>query len=148
MTSSLPAKRRDIKTKLDMPTAVWQRYLLLSILTFFTILLSCSQSPNIMVITGTVTSYETNSELPNAEINLTTYKQPELVQLPPIGDTITTVLTNTEGVYKFDIQLSSLPADANKLVVSVDRGVQGWKAITPAKGVITVDLVAGSIPVP
>ncbi len=137
----------EVKTRLNSRAAGWQRYLLLSVF-IFTILVSCSQSANSMAITGNIRSYETNSDISNAEVNLSTYRQPELPQLPPIGDIIATTYTDLDGVYEFEIQLSSLPSDANKLVVSVDRGVQGWKVITINNNAAQVDLVKGSIVAP
>ena len=113
---------------------------------------ACEPSPGTMSITGTVremaTPYEVAGPAKNVEVKLYTYREPELPQLPPIGDVIAESTTDNSGNYEFEVRLEALPADCVRLVVFVDDGYMGWKTVAVGEDIIGVDLAKGAIPLP
>lgn len=105
-----------------------------------------------MTILGTVkemaNEYETGAPLSNVNVELYTYEEPELPQLPPIGDKVVSTRTDEQGSYKFEIGLETLPQNCNELVVFVDCGYMGWMTVSVSPSPTQVDLAKGSIPLP
>ncbi len=98
-----------------------------------------------MSIRGSVHDYQSGNAAGGAEIKLYTYKEPDLLpQLPPIGDVIATTVTDEQGEYRFEVQFETLPQDCDKLVVFVDSGTEGYRAVDVAPGTIRVNLTRWS----
>jgi hypothetical protein len=104
---------------------------------------------NTMTVTGVVTDYETGVPVSSIEVKLYTYHpNPVLEYLPPTGHVIGSDITTEEGEYRIEVNADLFQRlkelDYNKLVVFVAPGIEGFKVIDLARGVVTVDLVSGA----
>ena len=110
-------------------------------------MISCApvEKPAMMVISGKVTQFarETTTgaggPASNVKVALYTYKAPPLPWIAPIGDEITSTVTDEKGNYKLEV----LVGKYEKVIVYVDVSPQGWKEIEVVKGEKTVDLTKG-----
>ena len=84
----------------------------------------------------------------NLEGKLFVHRQPDLPQLSPIGNPVATTVTDKQGKYQFEVQIKTLPQGCDKLVVFVDSGSKGYQVINVASGMMQVDLIKRSIPLP
>lgn len=103
------------------------------------------EKPAMMVISGKVTLFAkqtttgTAEPASNVKVALYTYKAPPLPWSAPIGDEITSTVTDEKGNYKLEV----LVGKYEKVIVYVDASPQGWKEIEVVKGEKTVDLTKG-----
>ena len=98
-----------------------------------------------MSIRGIVHDYQSGSTASGAEVKLYAYKEPDLLpQLPPIGDVITTTVTDEQGEYRFEVQFETLPQDCDKLVAFIDSGTEGYQVVDVTPGTVQVNLTRWS----
>ena len=94
------------------------------------------------------TLYETGDSAKGVEVKLYTYREPELPQLPALGDLIGSSVTDQYGNYILEMPLELLPENCRQLAVFVDNGYEGWETVPVGEGTIQVDLAKGSVPLP
>jgi hypothetical protein len=92
-----------------------------------------------ITISGVVTDYSSGEPLDGVEVSVYTYKQSVLDYLPPLGEKITTTLTDGHGWYELRV-----PRDYKRVVVFSHNAPGGWRVITLDETTGRVDLVRGA----
>ena len=91
-----------------------------------------------MIITGTVTDFETGAPVGNLELSLYTYEAHQCPTVFPGKDKIASTTTDKQGEYQFEVMLEK----HDKVVVKLESGQ--WRAVEVKKGVVEINLQKGA----
>jgi 5-hydroxyisourate hydrolase-like protein (transthyretin family) len=91
-----------------------------------------------MIITGTVTDFETGAPVENLEVRLYTYEEKLSPTVFPGKDKIASTRTNDHGKYQFEVMLGQY----DKVVIQLESGQ--WAPVEVKEGLIEINLQKGA----
>ena len=104
---------------------------------FFIVCSGCGQAGN-MIITGTVTDFETGAPVENLEVSLYTYEEKSSPTVFPGKDKIASTRTDKQGKYQFEVMVGQY----DKVVIQLESGQ--WAPIEVKEGLIEINLQKGA----